>query len=142
MTRLTQERYDNIYSIVDFISITKDKYGFYNAQYYPETDRDKNVLVENIPGCWGSRCIEHLIDPDELIGVFISEKNYIVGDNEDSYLPRYMIMMVSLYKIESLSIKKKIDECLEDTDYNDPVVIYTRFVMVDGILMPLCDVTF
>ena len=51
MTRLTQERYDNIYSIVDFISITKDKYGFYNAQYYPETDRDKNVLVENIPGC-------------------------------------------------------------------------------------------
>lgn len=142
MTRLTQEQYDNIHSIVDFISITKDKYGLYNAQYYPETDHVKKILSKNIPRYWGPECIEYSIDLDEMIGVFISEKNYIAGDNGASYLPNYLIMMVPLYNIESLSIRKKIDECLEDTDYNDPVVIYTRFVIVDGILMPLCKVKF
>ena len=142
MTRLTQEQYDNVYDIVDIIKITKDKYGHYDAQYYPETDRDKNILTKNIPGCWGSRCIEHSIDPDEMIGVSISERHYVVSDNGDSYLPSYMIMMVPLYNIESSYIRTKIDECVEDTDYNDPLIVYTRFVMVDGILMPLCDVTF
>lgn len=142
MTRLTQEQYDNVCNNVYIIKITKDKHGRYDAQYYPETDHVKKILSKNIPGYWGTRCIEYSIDPDEMIGVLISEKHYVVSDNGDSYLPSYMIMMVPLYNIESLSIREKIDKCLEDTDYNNPVVIYTRFVIVDGILMPLCNVEF
>ena len=142
MTRLTQEQYDNVYSIVNDIKITKDKYGCYDAQCYPETDHDKDILTKNIPGCWGSQCVEHSIDPDEMIGISISEKYRVVNYNGDSYLPRYPIMMTPLYNIESSAIKEKINERLEDTDYNDPVIKYTRFVIVDGTLMPLCDVEF
>ena len=143
MTRLTQEQYDKLCPLIDTVRITRSKDGYYNEQLYPKGDYAKEIAVKKILGCVSSsKYIEYSVDPDELIGVFISEKHRVLDGNENSYLPIYPIMVLPLYKIEDPQIIDRINESLEDSDYANPVIKYTKFILVDGALMPLCNVEF
>ena len=141
MTHLTWDQYNNAVNHIDTIRIEKDPDGHLFAQYYPEDNDSANIIMKNIKTCLPPRYTEYL-DPDEMIQLSISETHRVVSSDGCSYLPSYPIMVLPLYKLDSLVYVNMINEIREDSDYNEPIVKYTRLVMVRDVLMPLCDVTF
>lgn len=141
MTHLTWDQYNNVLNHVDTIRIEKDPDGHPFAQYYPDDDNEANIIMKNIKACLPPRYIEYL-DPDEMIQVSISETHRVVSSDGCSYLPSYPIMILPLYKLDNLAYVNMINERKDDSDYNEPIIKYTRLVMVRDVLMPLCHVIF
>lgn len=141
MTHLTRDQYNDAVNHVDTIRIEKDPDGRPFAQYYPDDNNEANIIMKNIKACLPPRYIEYL-DPDEMIQVLISETHRVVSSDGCSYLPSYPIMILPLYKLDNLIYVNMINEKRDDSDYNEPIIVYTRLVMVQDVLMPLCNVTF
>lgn len=141
MTHLTWDQYNNVLNHVNTIRIGKDPDGHPFAQYYPDDDNEANIIMKNIKACLPPRYIEYL-DPDEMIQVSISETHRVVSLDGCSYLPSYPIMILPLYKLDNLAYVNMINERKDDSDYNEPIIKYTRLVIVRDVLMPLCHVIF